>query len=340
MRMFYCDPFGRTDVDSVKSSDFDLRREHTYVFFLDQEPINLNRQRATFEHVKKMSWFHVSDQPILITSEFDSDPVQQVCQEFGYRSACYFFHGWAALDWYRGYDRSYLMPAPRQRNITHTFLSPNRIIAGDRWHRTVMFYHLKRRGLHHNHVSFPIMCPVEHKTPPEITMQFIDRYPDIQQVVGIQMSSPLTFTGENDHPMHSYKLSLFQEASESLLYFVTETVADGSRQHLTEKIFKPICLQMPFVLLSTQHSLRYLRSYGFKTFSEFWDESYDNEPDVFRRMEMIADLLLDLDRRTQQQKQDLFDSMRSILEYNYQHFYRGGFVSKLDQELQELLNTL
>lgn len=340
MRMFYCDPFGRTDADSIKSSHGDLRREHTYVFFLDQEPINLERQRATFEHVKNMASIYLSDQPILVTSEFDSEPVQQVCQELGYRSAYYFFHGWAALDWYRGYDHSYLMPEPKQRRITHTFLSPNRIIAGDRWHRTVMFYHLKRRGLHHNHLSFPLLCPVEKKTPPEIIEPFLARYPDMLEVIKAQLPSPLAFKGETDHPMHSYKLSLFQEASESLLYFVTETVAYGGRQHLTEKIFKPICLQMPFVLLSTQHSLRYLRSYGFKTFHEFWDESYDDEPDVFRRMEMISDLLLQLDRLPQRQKQEVFESTRGIIQHNYEHFYQGNFVRILDKELDALLDTL
>ena len=75
--------------------------------------------------------------------------------------------------------------------------------------------------------------------------------------------------------MHSCWLSLFDLCEQSAVHVVTETVFDGKRNHLTEKTFKPICLRMPFVLLSTAHSLQYLRSYGFKTFSSLWDESYD-----------------------------------------------------------------
>jgi hypothetical protein len=45
---------------------------------------------------------------------------------------------------------------------------------------------------------------------------------------------------------------------------------------------------MPFVIVGTQGSLKYLRSYGFKTFGDLWDESYDDEPDDSKRIEKIA----------------------------------------------------
>ena len=55
--------------------------------------------------------------------------------------------------------------------------------------------------------------------------------------------------------MQSNQLSLFEQSAESLLYLVTETVASGRRQHLTEKTFKPICLQMPFIIVGCAGSL-------------------------------------------------------------------------------------
>jgi hypothetical protein len=99
---------------------------------------------------------------------------------------------------------------------------------------------------------------------------------------------------------------LFDQSAESLLYLVTETVATGRRHHLTEKTFKPIAMGMPFVIVGTQGSLKYLRSYGFKTFGDLWDESYDDEPDDSKRIEKIAQVLKLLDG-LEEHRQDIFD---------------------------------
>jgi hypothetical protein len=150
---------------------------------------------------------------------------------------------------------------------------------------------------------------------------------------------PMSFRHETDHPMHSCWLSLFDESAESLLYLVTETVATGRRHHITEKTFKPIALGMPFVIVGTQGSLEYLRSYGFRTFEGIWDESYDlAEDDV--RIARIASLLRSLDELTPAGKQDLFDAAQEVIEHNWNHFYNGGFEAVLWQELQEMLNGI
>lgn len=338
--MFYCHPFGRSDIASIRSSDTDRKREYNYIFFLDQEPINLEWQRPTFEYLRDLQNLYLNRLPVLVTSERDSEFVDKACDEFGYRSAYYFFHGWAALDWYRGYDQSFLMPGMHQRRIAHTFLCPNRIISGERWHRLIMFYHLMRRGLHHNHVSFPKICPDSNLEIADLIQPFEDRYPDIFKVFATRTPLPLSFHGESDHPMRSFQLDLFKEASESLLYLVTETVADGRRQHLTEKSFKPICLQMPFIILGPQHSLKYLRDYGFKTFHDFWSEDYDQEPDPYRRIEIIADTLYELDRMSRDAKQNLYQSMQPIIAHNFEHFYHGGFARVLKNELDDLFKIL
>lgn len=45
--------------------------------------------------------------------------------------------------------------------------------------------------------------------------------------------------------------------------------------HITEKTWKPIYLGVPFVVIGTPGHLSSLRSYGFKTFENVIDESYD-----------------------------------------------------------------
>ena len=189
-----------------------------------------------------------------------------------------------------------------------------------------------------NYISFPEVCPAEGITVKDFIKNLSDRYPDIEYVYANKdLWLPLEFKGEHNAPMHSYKLSLFDQCSRSLLYLVTETVATGRRLHLTEKTFKPICLRMPFIIVGTQGSLKYLRSYGFRTFGDFWDESYDDETDDELRLEKIANLLKSLDSMSPEKKTELYKEMISTVEYNFDHFYSGGFEQKLWQELQAMI---
>jgi hypothetical protein len=56
---------------------------------------------------------------------------------------------------------------------------------------------------------------------------------------------------------------------------------------LSEKIFKPISNLQPFLVIGDYLTLAELKKLGFKTFSPFIDESYDNERDSYKRMELI-----------------------------------------------------
>lgn len=349
--MFFCDPFGRSDPDSLVNYGDDHIHEYNYTLLFDQEPIHLNIHTPTFDTlISKNEELHAymkarrhNGKPYttigsIITSERDSDAVDFICKKYGWKSYYYFFHGWAALDWFRGYDKTFLITPWQKRTITRTFLAPNRIVAGERQHRLEMLYWIFKMGMTDNHISCPAVCPVENISIHDAITPLKKKYPDIDAVFAEQ-PLPLNFAGETDHPMHSCWLSLFDQSAESLLYLVTETVATGRRHHLTEKTFKPIALGMPFVIVGTQGSLKYLRSYGFRTFGDLWDESYDDEPDDSRRIEKIAHTLKLLDDLGEY-RQAIFDSAQEIIQHNWNHFYGGGFERILWQELQDMLNAI
>jgi len=76
---------------------------------------------------------------------------------------------------------------------------------------------------------------------------------------------------------------------QSLIWVVNETFFDHPWDPVfTEKIFKPMYFQMPFILFSNAGSLKELRSLGFKTFSGLIDESYDYEFDNQLRFNMVV----------------------------------------------------
>ena len=335
--------------------------EHNYIFFFDQEPIHLNIHMPTFERIVELNGdincgYYIDrsnnnkvigkiprnknfvSPGYLVTSERNSENVDSICERFGWTPLYYFFHGWAALDWYRGYDKTFLIKPWTERQITKTFIAPNRIVAGERQHRLEVLYHIFRNGMLGNHISCPATCPAENISIVDAVKPLIGKYPDIESVFA-QQTLPINFEGETDHPMHSCWLSLFDQSAESLLYLVTETVATGRRHHITEKTFKPIALGMPFVIVGTQGSLEYLRSYGFRTFEGIWDESYDQAEDSVR-IERIASLLRSLDELPQAAKQNLFEQAQEVIEHNWNHFYGDGFESVLWTELQEMLNGI
>lgn len=338
-RLFFMDPFGSTDPIDLKNFGDDVV-EHNYIFMHDQEPIDLALHQNLFDNVvRRNTDLNNGKGPTksaIIVSEIESDNLDEVRDTYHWQPFYYFFHGWASLDWYRGYDKTFLIKPPRQRSIEHSFLSPNRIMGGQRDHRVLLIYHLIQRSITSALISCPNICPQENQSVVDIAAKYKDRYHDIVDALS-GANLPWHFPNEDTHPMTSCWLDLFNESAKSLAYVVGETVYFGRRSHLTEKTFKPICIGMPFVLVSARHSLRYLRQYGFETFGEFWDESYDDEADDFVRLEKIAQLLASLDRMSVKERQALFTKMIPTIEHNYRHFYDGGFEKVLWREFQQML---
>jgi hypothetical protein len=153
-----------------------------------------------------------------------------------------------------------------------------------------------------------------------------------------QAKLPKLFSGEDTQHMTSCWLTNLDEAADSLMYVPTETVYFGRRLHITEKTFKAIALEMPFVLIAPAHSLAYMREYGFQTFGNVIDESYDLETNDVQRIERVAKLLKELDNLTMAERWRLHEAMLPAIEHNYNHFFKGGLSEVLWAELLSMLN--
>jgi len=57
---------------------------------------------------------------------------------------------------------------------------------------------------------------------------------------------------------------------------------------LTEKIYKPISGCQPFMVVGGAGILTYLKSQGFETFDNLFDETYDTETDLEKKLDIIA----------------------------------------------------
>ena len=352
--MFYCDPPGQTDPDHLFNHGYNNPLENDYIFFHDQEPVDLTLYHPLFDLVAKKGpdglgwglvdgkWFQYFDTPTqighVVVSE-RGENVDALCKKYQWTPHYYFYHGWACQDWFRGYDKTFLIPRAKNRQPTQTFISPNRIVGGKRDHRVLFLYNIFKHGLQNNHISAPRICPAEHVDIASIAQKYTNVYQDITQVFE-QADLPRIFTGEDTQEMTSCWLTNFNEAADSLVYVPTETVYFGRRTHITEKTFKAIALEMPFVLVAPAGSLAYLREYGFKTFEGIFDESYDTETDDICRIERVTKLLKELNDLSVTERQALHRACLPVVQHNFEHFYGQGFSDILWDELLDMLKEL
>jgi hypothetical protein len=123
----------------------------------------------------------------------------------------------------------------------------------------------------------------------------------------------------------------------SFVYIITETVADYPYTYFTEKTWKAFMYKMPFMIVGSKNSLAQLRSFGFKTFGNFWDEGYDTLECAANRIDKIVENLKILSMLSQTDIDKLYKEMLSILDYNQSHL-KTFYQCQLDRISKELEN--
>lgn len=127
----------------------------------------------------------------------------------------------------------------------------------------------------------------------------------------------------------------YDDYIKSAIDVVLETIFDDTRIHLTEKTLRPIACGKPFILVSGPGSLGYLRDYGFETFGEYIDESYDKIEDSLVRLQHIVKLMKDLHKLPKNQKINLYQKLHQVAERNKKWFWSNSFAQKIIDEFKE-----
>ena len=97
---------------------------------------------------------------------------------------------------------------------------------------------------------------------------------------------------------------------------------------ISEKTYKPIACMQPFIIVGARGSLRYLKKLGYKTFSPYIDESYDELPDE-ERFVAIINAIKQIE--SIEDKVGWLNGMRDILEHNFELFMQIGRVKSNEQ---------
>ncbi len=340
----YLHPFGSTkpeNLETINSGGFG-----PLLFCYDQEPLLEDFHDKLFYR----SWRIVDDHgnvkhSILLNTERHSVIKNKILKKFGFIDCPYFFHAFAAADWYRGYRYCEDITPLHTRKIKKKFITFNRLTGGARSYRSIFVAELIKYNLiDQGHVSYSFNCPQHGQFDKNLYSsidQFGLNYEYVSQCVDIlsSYSSLLTIDTEDVINNDSQTLGALSQMIESFLHVVTETCYWEDKTHLTEKIFKPIVAKQPFVLLGCVNNLSYLRSYGFRTFDQFWDESYDQITDPILRLQAVIKIVKKICGMSHNQLQNLLQEMAEILEHNYNWFYSQNFIDYCWSELKDNLRS-
>ena len=86
---------------------------------------------------------------------------------------------------------------------------------------------------------------------------------------------------------------------------------------LTEKTFRAIACQHPFIMMSRPHTLKNLRKLGYKTFSPYIDESYDDIEDDDERLLKIAELIKSMCNKSPKFWAEFVEGTKDIAKHNF-----------------------
>lgn len=105
-----------------------------------------------------------------------------------------------------------------------------------------------------------------------------------------------------------YKQTYFSITTETLFYELGD--------YISEKTWKPMAHLHPFVFVGRPHILKYLKKLGFKTFGDYWDESYDDIEDNSDRIIKVLEVIESLIKKSNEEWDELNKSLKPILEHN------------------------
>ena len=123
----------------------------------------------------------------------------------------------------------------------------------------------------------------------------------------------------NKYPMDRTIDSIQHYYDTSLINIITETYFFNNIIHITEKTYKPIAFMQPFIMVAAPFSLKHIKDMGFKTFDEFWDESYDTEINHIERMNKIFNIIKLISEWSESKKLEFSHQVADILKYNSLH---------------------
>lgn len=233
--------------------------------------------------------------------------------------------------WEKSYGSFYLYDHNEIEKLIHpiihktprskVYLCYNRM---GRYHRCSMVYKLQQKNLiKHGLVSLSNLN-IENRVRDVIPEEFFN-------------SLPMTFDDTNLNVNHNQSF-VIKNYLDTYFSVVNETETSEHDCFPTEKIWKPIVALHPFMVMACPGFLEFLKSIGYKTYSKWFDESYDLEKDEDKRIDMIIKEIERMVAMSHAELNDMLVDMLPTLLHNYGHHIKRIKSKYLETQLEKMLS--
>jgi hypothetical protein len=118
-------------------------------------------------------------------------------------------------------------------------------------------------------------------------------------------------------PDNKFKNSLEMYYRDSFVSVVTESRFAQMTSNYSEKMYQAALHRKPFIMVAPPKTIEYIKSEGFHTFDEFWDESYDDCLNHQTRLIKIYEVIEFINRKSLVELRQMYMRMSHIMEHNY-----------------------
>ena len=112
------------------------------------------------------------------------------------------------------------------------------------------------------------------------------------------------------HTIERYYAKIFCE-------IVGETRFAQPSANFSEKVYRPMFYSRPFVVAAPPYTLQYMREQGYKTFGDFWDESYDTTECHEDRLMKIFEIIDHINNMSMDECIEMYEKMLPIIQHNF-----------------------
>lgn len=269
--------------------------------------------------------------------------------------ASFFVPGWNHHFWQ--YERVVRdIDTLSDRSCDHAFLSFNRIVRPHRWYFMCRLW--QEDLLRSNLVSCPDRifdrtfhdrgCELQHQMLEQSTQHDPYGTIDWERMLAtseeLQKHLPLVLDVSDFAGNGCFEIDTLISSTgfyqRSFMSVVTESSAHGPGLYPSEAIFRPIIFQHPFMTVAQPGMLSLLREWGFDTFDDLFDNSYDDEPCQYARTEMVV---ANIKRIAAMAPADLCGITRSIahrLRDNRERYFSQAFRDLTREYVVQVYNWL
>jgi hypothetical protein len=202
------------------------------------------------------------------------------------------------------------------------------------WHRIGIASHLLVNHSAISQVGF-VTDPsnVDHRELYELTQLWQHDPFGVENFAKIQSQLPLYHSDVDEYTpgaslTDGYVAQTKRIYPNFLIDIVAETFTSGNCFFITEKTIRPMLLKKPFVVFGSCNYLVYLRQMGFRTFGDFWDETYDGYQGA-ERYAIILKLIDQLAAKSADELEKMYWDMQYTLDHNYNLLMTQTYQKKI-----------